>query len=126
MSAKSRQVIYGGRIIGAKIRAEGAREAAKKAVREAERAEAEAQSIQMEGYGGPAQPSPTIGQCLNGGYTRTVSRSVFEFESVAVGDAINAVLADARYNFRRLLRWLRFLLFRILVALDLIAQLKLA
>ena len=25
-------------------------------------------SLQMEGYGGPAQPSPTIGQCLNGGY----------------------------------------------------------
>jgi hypothetical protein len=25
-------------------------------------------SVQMEGYGGPAQPSPTIGQCLNGGY----------------------------------------------------------
>jgi hypothetical protein len=22
----------------------------------------------MEAYGGPAQPSPTIGQCLNGGY----------------------------------------------------------
>jgi len=22
----------------------------------------------MEGYGGPAQPSPTIGQRLNGGY----------------------------------------------------------
>jgi hypothetical protein len=22
----------------------------------------------MEGYGGPAQPSPTIGQCINGGY----------------------------------------------------------
>jgi hypothetical protein len=22
----------------------------------------------MQGYGGPAQPSPTIGQCLNGGY----------------------------------------------------------
>jgi hypothetical protein len=21
----------------------------------------------MEGYGGPAQPSPTIGQCLSGG-----------------------------------------------------------
>jgi hypothetical protein len=34
MSTKSRQVIYGGRIIGAKIRAEGAREAAQKAVRE--------------------------------------------------------------------------------------------
>ena len=32
------------------------------------RAEAEASSIQMVGYGGPAQPSPTIAQCLNGGY----------------------------------------------------------
>jgi hypothetical protein len=34
----------------------------------ADRAEAEAWSIRMEGYGGPAQPSPTIAQCLNGGY----------------------------------------------------------
>ena len=25
-------------------------------------------SEQMEGFGGPAQPSPTIAQCLNGGY----------------------------------------------------------
>jgi hypothetical protein len=24
-------------------------------------------SLRMEGYGGPAQPSPTIAQCLNGG-----------------------------------------------------------
>ena len=61
MSTKSRQVIYGGRIIGAKIRAEGARKRAAEAIREADRAEAE------EAYGGPAQPSPTIGQCLNGG-----------------------------------------------------------
>ena len=67
MGTKSREVIYGGRIIGAKIRAEDARQAAQKASREADRAEAEAWSIQMEGYGGPAQPSPTIGQCLNGG-----------------------------------------------------------
>src|SRR6266699_355768 len=59
MSTKSRQVIYGSRIRGAKIRALGAREA--------DRAEADAWSIQMEGYGGPAQPSPTIGQCVNGG-----------------------------------------------------------
>jgi hypothetical protein len=67
MSTKSRQTIYGGAIMGAKIRAQSAREAAKKAIREADRAEAEAWSIRMEGYGGPAQPSPTIGQCLNGG-----------------------------------------------------------
>ena len=67
MSTKSREVIYGGRIMGAQIRAEGARGAAQKAIREADRAEAEAWSIRMEGYGGPAQPSPTIAQCLNGG-----------------------------------------------------------
>ena len=41
---------------------------AAEAAREADRAKAEAWSIQMDGYGGPAQPSPTIGQCLNGGY----------------------------------------------------------
>ena len=67
MSTMSREVIFGSRIRSAKIRAEGAREEAKKAVREADRAEAEAWSIRMEGYGGPAQPAPTIGQCLNGG-----------------------------------------------------------
>jgi hypothetical protein len=67
VSTKSREVIYGGRI-GARIRAEGARDTAKKAVREADRATAELWSIGMEAFGGPAQPSPTIGQCLNGGY----------------------------------------------------------
>jgi transposase, IS5 family len=35
--------------------------------------------------------------------------------------AINAVLAAAGYNFRRLLAWLRFLLLRILIALGLAA-----
>jgi hypothetical protein len=68
MSTKSREVFFGSRIRGAKIRAEGEREEAVKAVRTADRAEAEAWSIRMEGYGGPAQPSPTIAQCLNGGY----------------------------------------------------------
>jgi hypothetical protein len=50
------------------MRAEHAREQAKEAVREADRADAYAWSVRMEGYGGPAQPSPTIAQCLNGGY----------------------------------------------------------
>src|SRR5947207_15721729 len=67
MSTKSRQSIYGGPLMGAKIRAEGARKRAAEAGREADRAEAEAWSLQMEAYGGPAQPSPTIGQCINGG-----------------------------------------------------------
>ena len=65
MSTKSREVIWGARIMGAG--AQGAREDAQRAVREADRATAEAWSVRMEGYGGPAQPSPTIGQCLNGG-----------------------------------------------------------
>jgi hypothetical protein len=67
MSTRSRQSIYGGPIRGANIRARNARDAAVQALREADRAEAEAWSIRMEGNGGPAQPSPTIGQCLNGG-----------------------------------------------------------
>jgi hypothetical protein len=67
MGTKSREVIWGGQIMGAKIHARHAREEATKAAREADRAEAYAWSVQMEGYGGPAQPSPTIGQCLNGG-----------------------------------------------------------
>ena len=67
MSTKSREVIWGSRIRGAKQHAEHAREDAIKAVREADRAEAAAWSVRMEGYGGPAQPAPTIAQCLNGG-----------------------------------------------------------
>ena len=63
MGAKSREVIWGGRIGAVKINAEGVRERAMAAAREADRAEAYAWSIRMEGYGGPAQPSPTIGQC---------------------------------------------------------------
>jgi len=69
MSTKKREVIWGGRIMGAKMRAETARQEARKALRTADRAEAEAWSARMEGYGGPAQPSPTIGQCLNGAVT---------------------------------------------------------
>jgi hypothetical protein len=67
MGSRSRQTAFHGRLIGAKIRAQSAREMAAKAIRDADRAEAEAWSIRMEGYGGPAQPAPTIAQCLNGG-----------------------------------------------------------
>jgi hypothetical protein len=67
MGTKSREVIWGGQIMGAAVRAKQAREDADKAVRGADRAEAEAWSVRMEGYGGPCQPSPTIAHCLNGG-----------------------------------------------------------
>jgi hypothetical protein len=66
-STKSREVIWGGRVRAAKLNAEGARQRATEAAREADRAEAHAWSLRMEGYGGPAQPSPTIAH-LNGGY----------------------------------------------------------
>jgi Fe-S-cluster-containing hydrogenase component 2 len=67
-STKSRKVVWGGRISAAKICAEQARKRATETIREADRAaEAHAWSLRMEG-GGPAQPSPTIAQCLNGGY----------------------------------------------------------
>jgi hypothetical protein len=68
MSTRTREVIWGGRIMGADMRAQTVRQEARKAARAADRAEAEALvGPDMEGYGGPAQPSPTIGQCLNGG-----------------------------------------------------------
>jgi len=44
------------------------RERPREADREADAAECLLWSEQMEGFGGPAQPSPTIAQCLNGGY----------------------------------------------------------
>jgi hypothetical protein len=68
MGSKSREVLFGGRVIGAKIRAESARKRAQEAVREADVAECLLWSERMEGFGGPAQPSPTIAQCLNGGH----------------------------------------------------------
>ena len=54
--------VYRAQLAGAKIRAQHARERAKEVIREADRAEAEASLIRKEGYGGPAQPLPTIWQ----------------------------------------------------------------
>jgi Fe-S-cluster-containing hydrogenase component 2 len=68
MGGRSRQRIFGDRVRGARISAQHAREQAQKAIREADAAECLLWSEQMEGFGGPAQPSPTIAQCLNGGY----------------------------------------------------------
>ena len=55
-------------VSGAPGSACGARERAAQAAREADAAECLFWSTQMEGFGGPAQPSPTIAQCLNAGY----------------------------------------------------------
>ena len=54
--------------MGAEMRARHAREEAKKAAREADHAEAHALAAADGGlWRARPQPSPTIGQCLNGG-----------------------------------------------------------
>jgi hypothetical protein len=68
MTGRNRQRILGDRVKGARIGAQHARERARRAIREADAAECLLWSEQMEAYGGPAQPSPTITQCLNAGY----------------------------------------------------------
>src|SRR3982074_1797051 len=67
MGTKSREVIWGGQIMVAETHARHAREEARKAARAADRAGAHTRRLRMEGYGGPAQPSPTISQCISGG-----------------------------------------------------------
>jgi len=86
-STKSREVIYGGRIIGAKIRAADAREAAEMAIREADRAAAELWSIQMEAYGYlPANQRCSIGGTIEGESTSS-SRSLLKRASMLAGSS---------------------------------------
>lgn len=70
MGGSRRLRIFGNRVRGARISLQCARERAEQAMREADAAECLLWSAQMEGFGGPAQPSPTIAQCLNAGYGR--------------------------------------------------------
>ncbi|RED36205.1 hypothetical protein BJ123_108141 [Rhodopseudomonas thermotolerans] len=67
MGTKSREVIFGGRLRFWTARVESTREEARAAIKKAHRALAEEWSVRMEGFGGPAQPSPTIAQCISGG-----------------------------------------------------------
>lgn len=67
MGTKSREVIFGSRHRHWKFAVAETREKARAAVKEAHRALAEEWSVRMEGFGGPAQPSPTIAQCISGG-----------------------------------------------------------
>ena len=63
MGTKSREIIWGGQVGAAKINAESARQRAKEAVREADRAEAHGWSLRMEGLVdrlSPRQPSRNV------------------------------------------------------------------
>ena len=61
MTTKSREYLFGTTI---RIAAERAAEARK----EADKLACQAWNARMLGYKGPAQPSPTLGDALNGGY----------------------------------------------------------
>jgi hypothetical protein len=68
MGGKTRERLWGDRVRAARVRAEHARRQAEEASRAADAAVCQLWSEQMEGFGGPAQPSPTIVQALNAGY----------------------------------------------------------
>ena len=68
MGGRSRDRIFGDKLRAAKIRLEGARKGARQAGRDIAAAECEVWSARMEGYGGPAQPSPTIEQAVGCGF----------------------------------------------------------
>ena len=90
-STKSREVIWGGRIGAAKINAESTRQRAIEVAREADRAEAQAWSLRMEGYGGRRSPRRQLGSvstvALAGWKSNAiVARLVRSFHSTRSGD----------------------------------------
>jgi hypothetical protein len=68
MGGKTRNRLWGDRVRAGKVHVEAARRRAIEALREADVAACRLWSDTMEGFGGPAQPSPTIDQCMNAGY----------------------------------------------------------
>jgi hypothetical protein len=68
MGGKSRDRIFGDKLRAAKIQLSVAEDEARKADHRIRAAECEIWSAQMEGYGGPAQPSPTIARAIGAGY----------------------------------------------------------
>jgi hypothetical protein len=68
MGGKNRDRLWGDRLRSARLHADEARRQAERAKLAADAAACELWSAQMEGFGGPAQPSPTIGQAIDAGY----------------------------------------------------------
>jgi SAM-dependent methyltransferase len=83
-----------------------------------------AENAHANGLGKPTKRRAAIEPVI--GHLKEHHRMGRNYLAHASGDAINAVLVAAGYNFRRLLAWLSLLLLRILIALGLAAQLKLA
>ena len=68
MGGRSREHIFGDRLRSAKIRLRAAEQQARQAGDGILAAACEVWSAQMEGFAGPAQPSPTIAQAVSAGY----------------------------------------------------------
>jgi hypothetical protein len=68
MGGRSRDRIFGDKLRAAQIQLRTAEGEAREADARIAAAECEIWSAQMEGYGGPAQPSPTLAQALAAGY----------------------------------------------------------
>ena len=67
MSTKFREVIWGGQIMRAKIHVKHTRPEAQKAPARLTAPKPTRGRSKWRAYGGPAQPSTTIGQCIHGG-----------------------------------------------------------
>jgi hypothetical protein len=60
--------VFGGRIMAAEMKADSARKGAAAKLREAAAETCQAWNYRMIGFGGPAQPSPTIAEAIKGGF----------------------------------------------------------
>jgi hypothetical protein len=68
MGRRNPDRLFGGRISAAKMRADSARKEAAEKLKEAAVETCQAWNYRMIGYGGPVQPSPTIGEAISGGF----------------------------------------------------------
>jgi phage FluMu protein Com len=68
MGRRNPSRVFGGRIVGAEMRADSAKKEAAAKLREAAAEICQAWNYRMIGFGGPVQPSPTIADAIAGGF----------------------------------------------------------
>jgi phage FluMu protein Com len=68
MGGRNRDRLLGGRIMAPELRADSAKKESAEKLKKAHEEACKAWNFRMLGYGGPAQPSPTIAEALSGGF----------------------------------------------------------
>lgn len=68
MGRRNPERVFGGRIMASEMRADSAKQEAAEKLRESNAESCKAWNYRMIGYGGPAQPSPTLDQAISGGF----------------------------------------------------------